>query len=80
MPELRAKRRARIPTRKFGLPEKARSAEAKKETGNYPMPDRSHAANAKSRAKQQRKKGNLSRGQYDKIVTKADKVLKKTSK
>lgn len=79
MPELKSKKRARIPTRKFGLPEKARSADSKKETGNYPMPDRTHAANAKSRAKQQLKKKNLSRTEYDKIVSKADKVLKKKS-
>ena len=40
LPELRAKKRARVPTKKFGLPERARSSDAKKETGNYPMPDR----------------------------------------
>jgi hypothetical protein len=80
VPELKAKKRARIPARKFGLPERARSPEAKKETGNYPMPDREHAANAKSRAKQQLKKKNLSRNQYEKIVSKADRVLEDKSK
>lgn len=39
------------------------------------MPDRAHAANAKGRAKQQLKKGNLTREQYDKIVKKADRIL-----
>jgi hypothetical protein len=39
------------------------------------MPDRAHAANAKGRAKQQLKKGNLRREQYDKIVKKADRIL-----
>jgi hypothetical protein len=79
VPELRAKKRARVPTKKFGLPERARSADAKKETGNYPMPDRRHAANAKARAKQQLGKKKLSRTQYDRIVSKADRILKKSS-
>jgi len=80
MPELKTKKRARIPARKFGLPEKARTPEAKKESGNYPMPDRQHAANAKSRAKQQLKKKNLTKTQYEKIVNKADKVLEEKSR
>lgn len=75
MPDLPAKKRARIPTKKFGLPERARSADAKKESGNYPMPDRRHAANAKARAKQQLKSKKLSRAQYDRIVSKADRIL-----
>jgi hypothetical protein len=37
--KLTAKQRAKLPAKDFGLPEKARSAEAKTETGNYPMPD-----------------------------------------
>lgn len=75
MPDLPAKKRARIPTKKFGLPERARSADAKKESGNYPMPDRRHAANAKARAKQQLKSKKLSRAQYDRIVSRADRIL-----
>lgn len=77
MSDLRSKNRAHVSTKKFGLPEKARTAEAKKESGNYPMPDRKHAANAKGRAKQQLKSGNLSRDQYEKIVRKADRILNK---
>lgn len=79
MPELPTKKRARVPTKKFGLPERARSSDAKKETGNYPMPDRRHAANAKARAKQQLAKKKLSRAQYDRIVSKADRILKESS-
>ena len=79
LPELRAKKRARVPTKKFGLPERARSSDAKKETGNYPMPDGRHAANAKARAKQQLGKKKLSRAQYDRIVSKADRILKRSS-
>ena len=39
MSRLTAKQRAALPAKEFGLPEKAGSAEAKKESGNYPMPD-----------------------------------------
>jgi len=39
------------------------------------MQDRSHAANAKARATQQLAKGNLSRGQKNKIDRKANEVL-----
>jgi hypothetical protein len=77
MGEMRSKSRAHVSRRKFGLPEKAQSPEAKKESGNYPMPDRTHAANAKGRAKQQLKKGNLTKDQYEKIVRKADRILGK---
>lgn len=80
MADLRSKRRARIPTRKFGLPERARTADAKRESGNYPMPDRKHAANAKARAKQQLKKRRLSRSKYERIVAKADRILKRTKR
>jgi hypothetical protein len=75
MAELSERKRARIPTKKFGLPERARTAEAKKETGNYPMPDAAHARNAKARAAQQHKKGNLTKDQLERIDRKADKIL-----
>jgi hypothetical protein len=77
MPDLKAKNRAHVSRRKFGLPEKAQTPAAKKDSGNYPMPDKTHAANAKGRAKQQLKKGNLTKDQYQKIVRKADRVLGK---
>ena len=59
MAELSAKERAKLPAKEFGLPEKARSAKAKKETGNYPMPDKGHAISAKRLSRKQRKDGNL---------------------
>ena len=43
---------------------------------SYPVEDRSHAADAKGRAKQQLEKGNLTRGQYDHIVSRANEALK----
>ena len=47
MSELTEKQRAKLPAKEFGLPEKARTSDAKKETGNYPMPDKGHAISAK---------------------------------
>lgn len=63
-----ALKRSKLKKSQFGLPG------ARK----YPMPDKKHAANAKGRAKQQLKKGKLSRGAYEKIVAKANRVLKAT--
>ena len=77
MADLKSKNRAHIKTKNFGLPEKARTPGAKKESGNYPMPDREHAVSAKGRAKAQLKQGKLTRADYDKIVRKADKILGK---
>ncbi len=75
MADLSAKKREKLPAKDFGLPEKARTAEAKKESGNYPMPDKAHAANAKARATQQQKAGNLTKDQADRIRRKADRKL-----
>jgi len=50
MADLDASKREKLPAKEFGLPEKARTKAAKKESGNYPMPDK-HARNAKSRAR-----------------------------
>lgn len=65
MATLSAAQRRRIPASQFGEPGSRK----------YPMPDDSHAANAKSRAKQQLKRGNLSEAQYRRIVAKADRKL-----
>jgi len=77
--KLSAKERAKLPARDFGLPEKARTAEAKKETGNYPMPDPGHAISAKRLSMKQRKDGNLTKGEFERVNRKADKVLKAKS-
>ena len=76
MAKLTAKQREKLPAKEFGLPEKARTSEAKKETGNYPMPDRGHAISAKRLSRQQRKAGNLTKDEFDRINRKADKVMK----
>jgi hypothetical protein len=65
MAKLTAARRNALPKSSFAEPGRS-----------YPVPDRSHAANAKARAKQQLAKGNLSRGQYQHIVSRANEVLK----
>ena len=75
MAELSEQRRARLPAKEFGLPEKARTTDAKKESGNYPMPDKKHAANAKARSTQQYKAGNLTKSEMERIHRKADKML-----
>ena len=75
MADLDAEKREDIPTKDFGLPEKARTKAAKKESGNYPMPDKRHARNAKSRAAQQRKAGRLTKDEQERIDRKADKIL-----
>ncbi|HEY5422729.1 MAG TPA: hypothetical protein VFE69_01245 [Ilumatobacteraceae bacterium] len=75
MADLSAKKREKIPTKDFGLPEKARTKDDKKESGNYPMPDKAHARNAKSRAAQQKKAGNLTQDELERIDRKADKIL-----
>ena len=76
MAELSPRKRENLPTKDFGLPEKARTKAAKKESGNYPMPDKAHARNAKSRAAQERKAGNLTKSEQERIDRKADKKLK----
>ena len=75
MAKLTPKQRAKLPARDFGLPEKARSSKAKQETGNYPVPDKGHAISAKRLSRQQRKAGNLTKDEFDRINRKADKVL-----
>ena len=75
MAELDASKREKLPSKDFGLPEKARTTEQKKESGNYPMPDKKHARNAKARAAQQQKAGNLTAKERERIDRKADKIL-----
>jgi hypothetical protein len=75
MSKLTARMRAKLPTRAFGLPEKARTEQARKQTGNYPVPDRGHAISAKRRARKQRDAGNLSKDEFERVNRKADRVL-----
>ena len=77
MAKLSAKDRAALKPSQFGLPDKARTKKARKETGNYPMPDKGHAISAVRLAKKNRKDGNLSKSDYNKIRRKAHKILKK---
>ena len=77
MGKLSARQRANLPAKEFGLPEKARTEEARRGTGNYPMPDKGHAISAVRLAKKNRKAGNLSKSDYNKIRRKAHKILTK---
>jgi hypothetical protein len=75
MAELSDDKREKLPSKDFGLPEKARTKAQKKAGGNYPMPDKAHARNAKARAAQQRAAGNLSEQDQERVDRKADKIL-----
>jgi hypothetical protein len=74
--KLSAKKRAELRPSQFGLPEKAHTTTARKETGNYPMPDKGHAISAVRLAKKNHKDGNLSTKDYRRISRKARKILK----
>lgn len=64
---LTAKQRKNLPKSKFGKPG----------TRDYPMPDRRHAGNAKSRASSMLRAGKLGQSAYDKIISMANRILKK---
>ena len=76
MAKLSAKQREKLEPSQFGLPEKARTKKARRETGNYPMPDKGHAISAVRLAKKNHKDGNLSTKDYKRIARKASKILK----
>ncbi len=76
MAKLSAQKRAALKPSQFGLPEKARTKQARQETGNYPMPDKGHAVSAVRLAKKNHKDGNLSTKDYERIARKASKILK----
>jgi hypothetical protein len=75
--KLTPEKRAALKPSQFGLPEKARTKKARKQTGNYPMPDRGHAISAVRLAKKNHKDGNLSKADYKRIRRKAHKILSK---
>jgi len=77
MAKLTAKQRANLPPKAFGLPERARSKQARKEPGNYPMPDRDHAISAIRRSERERQRGNLTKDEFERINRKARKILRK---
>jgi hypothetical protein len=80
MAELTPRKRANLEPKDFGLPEKARTKEARMETGNYPVPDKGHAISALQRSKKQREEGNLTKDEFDRIQRKAKRVIKAESK
>jgi hypothetical protein len=80
MSKLSARQRANLPPKAFGLPEKARTKQARQETGNYPMPDRGHAISALRRSERERERGNLTKDEFDRIQRKAKSRLKKKKK
>ena len=77
MTKLTAKQRADLRPKDFGLPEKARTEQARKESGNYPMPDRDHAISGLLRSDREYERGNLTKDEYERIQRKAKKMLRK---
>ena len=77
MSKLSATQRANLPPKAFGLPEKARTKQARQGTGNYPMPDRGHAISALRRSERERERGNLTNKEFDRIQRKAKSLLRK---
>ncbi len=75
MAKLTEKQRANVPARECGLPDKARSDAANKQTGNDPVPDRGHAISAKRLSRKQRHAGNLTEDNFERIDRKPHKVL-----
>lgn len=73
MAKLTAAARKKLPSSKFGLPDKAKSASGKAKSGSYPMPDKQHAAVAKSYASRF-----ASPAQRAKIDAKANRILGKS--
>ena len=64
--KLTADKRNKLPSTAFGIPENR----------SYPMPDPSHAKNAKARAKVALRKGTLSQRDFERVVRKADRVIR----
>jgi hypothetical protein len=52
MADITAAKRAKLPAKKFAIPAKAKTPEAKKESGNYPIDTEKRARNALSRVSQ----------------------------
>ena len=77
MAKLTAKQREQLPAKVFGLPDRARSKKARRESGNYPMPDRDHAISAIRRSERERQRGNLTKDEFERINRKARKILRK---
>ena len=77
MSKLSAKQRATLRPKDFGLPEKARTEKARRETGNHPMPDRGHTISALRLSELEYERGTLTKDQYDRIQRKARKKLRK---
>ena len=77
MAKLTEKQRENLPSKDFGLPERARTNAQKRKTGNCPMPDRGHAISALRLAERQYEAGNLTKDEYTRIDRKARRKLRK---
>lgn len=66
MAKLNAAARKQIPASEFGLPKRRK----------YPMNDRDHQIRAKGRATEMEHKGKISAATADKIIAKANRLMK----
>jgi len=80
MGKLSARQRANLPPKAFGLPERARTEQARREGGNYPIPDKGHAISALRLSQLEYERGNLTRDEYDRIQRKAKTKLRTTKR
>ena len=80
MSRLSARQRANLSPSAFGLPERARTKEARQAAGNYPIPDRGHAISALRRSERELERGNLTQDEFDRIQRKAKRMLKKKTR
>lgn len=74
MASLTARKRSKLRKTQFASPKGSGTDRSKNQ---YPVHDRAHAINAKARATQAMKRGRISKSQRNKIVAKANKVLKR---
>lgn len=81
MANLSAAQRKKIPSSKFGLPSRAKSAAGKAKSGSFPMPDKAHAQAALRLVGRSEKAGHITAAQAAQVRAKARKMLgEKSSK
>lgn len=71
----KSKERAALPTKEFGLPSRAKSAEGKAKPGSFPLNTDKRARAAIGLSKLSEKAGNITVAQRAEIVKKADAKL-----
>jgi hypothetical protein len=77
MAKITTTKRKALPKSEFGLPSKAKKGpRGGAPRGAFPIDTKARAMNAKARAMQQLKAGNLTRSQFDEIITRSNDKLR----